>query len=214
MDGAKWQHVVRQFVAQVHLADGQASPDLVRHHQRTEALSLAWLLDVLGSLRRKGARIVAQGPELYQASVARRFRVHPRTVQRRARAARAVGLLGGWEVVTDRGKRTTSQPPPGSPDATGRGEFSYAEWWATMALPAVLLRRLRIWWGEVKPHTPSRAPAAQAKPTSAAPDPERPERPPSAPPEVAPAALPPWEALTGQALQRFLREQAEAAGRL
>lgn len=159
VDGARWQHMVGRMMECGELATGLVHDFPVRHNDATERATLAWVITVLSSTRRKGARLVAQSTALYQRAMGQRLGVSTRAIQRRVRVAQTSGVI------------RRHQPPSTSSDALMRrdGEWSYNEHLPVTALPPALLHRLRIQWGEVRaPETPSPTPTAAPPSTPAA----------------------------------------------
>lgn len=187
VEGVRWQYAMAYVLSHGELATGQLVLTPVRHHAPTDRLTLVVALEVLGRIRRKGARLVAQadpknpkiGTALFLEDIARRLGVEKRAIQNRLRVFRQPVPHGGRgfehkplfksrEIMTKRGPRRTSQPRPTSPDAVvpKNGEFSYLEHEPATMLPPTVMRRLRLAWNELSDATP---PAASKSPSSARP---------------------------------------------
>lgn len=150
VDGARWQHIVAKMMECGELSTGEVHAFPIRHNDRTERVTLAWVIEVLSSIRRKGARLVAQRKELFQRTMGWRLGVSVSAIQRRTRVAKLAGVF------------RPIQPPADSQDALMPrvGDWSYNEYVPCSALPPALLHRLRIAWGEVRPtEVPSSPPA-------------------------------------------------------
>lgn len=200
MDGIRWQYAVAHVLSHGELATGLLATTPLRHHEATDRESLAVLLEVLGHLRRKGSRILAQGPEVWLGTVARRLGMSVHAVQNRLRVMRQPIPHGGKHgderplfssrtIETKRGPRRTAQPRPSSPDAMApqHGEFSYLEHEPDTQLPASVWQRLRAQWAAVQraaaaavssrpanprmPAPPQAAPVVPAAPRGGAPPP-------------------------------------------
>lgn len=196
VDGARWQHLVGTMMECGELATGELHAFPIRHNDATERVTLAWVIEVLSSIRRKGARLVAQEKKLFQRALGWRLGVSARAIQRRTRVAKLAGVF------------KPIQPPADSQDALMPrvGDWSYNEYIPATALPPALLHRLRLQWGEVRPpEAPSSArPSAPVEPP--------------APSSGAPrAGAPPPEDLSTSAafaamvLEELKRKAAEAA---
>lgn len=169
VEGVRWQWAVTRMLRHGAIRSGELLDDREpRHSEATERAVLRWLVRILSELRRKGSRILAEGPEVIEgrdcrfveqvnpedgewterrvyvparssSGLAARHHRSPRTIRRWKRIARIAHVL------------KSSQPDHDASDAMRprNGDWAYCQYFPATELPPLTLRRLRIWWGEL-----------------------------------------------------------------